>query len=529
MIHQEVLAARSSKIASILRNNGGEGDLSRFLRDIPGNGETLEVVARFCHGHQFEMTAENIIPLTCVAHYLGMTEHYSKNNLLTKAFVYFQHKILPSWNETIKALRSADNVVHQALQIGLIDASFQSIIAMAQSDPRLLGDPCQPRRRLFVQSQDLTTLSLQIYQPLIQQVINNGVQSEYVISSLCNYVRKWVFPSFEEEETLTIYKRNYQREIIEQVEKLLPAKQGTLSCAFLFEMLRCSILLEACEDCRNGIELRIGKQLDQATIKDVLLLSQQLACDDRVKSLRTILRHFCENFTENCSNISPFLRVAVLLEDLLAEFAKQEDLKIESFCELAELSKAVTLETQRSFDGIYKGMDIYLNAHKHLTETEKERVCEALECQRMSTEACEHAAKNERLPLRVVVQVMFAVQLQLKDSITNEVNGSQDGYKIREAEEEEEEEVVEFGEEEGAMRMEMEKMNKKLMDLERECCVMKKEMIGSSSGEYCRIEKKEKVSLWKEMKRKFGCINSTDHSNCQVKKKKKKNNYLHLK
>ena len=40
-----------------------------------------------------------------------------------------------------------------------------------------------------------------------------------------------------------------------------------------------------------------------------------------------------------------------------------------------------------------------------------------MNCQKLSLEACTHAAQNERLPLRVVVQVLFFEQLRLRTSI----------------------------------------------------------------------------------------------------------------
>lgn len=40
-----------------------------------------------------------------------------------------------------------------------------------------------------------------------------------------------------------------------------------------------------------------------------------------------------------------------------------------------------------------------------------------MDCQKLSLEACTHAAQNDRLPLRVIVQVLFFEQLQLRSSI----------------------------------------------------------------------------------------------------------------
>lgn len=52
-------------------------------------------------------------------------------------------------------------------------------------------------------------------------------------------------------------------------------------------------------------------------------------------------------------------------------------------------------------------------AHPSMTEQERKKLCRVMDCQRLSLEACLHAAQNERLPLRVVVQVIpnFLAQL----------------------------------------------------------------------------------------------------------------------
>lgn len=41
-----------------------------------------------------------------------------------------------------------------------------------------------------------------------------------------------------------------------------------------------------------------------------------------------------------------------------------------------------------------------------------------MNCQKLSLEASTHAAQNERLPLRVIVQVLFFEQLRLRTSIS---------------------------------------------------------------------------------------------------------------
>lgn len=458
-----------------------------------------------------------------------MTESHSDNNLLDKTLAFFEDKVLPSWNETIKALRSSSSIIQQVLHSGLVDACLESLIYKALADPRLLGEPMKnstcnedsedeevfkpnARRKLFSpdwKSEDLTTLSLQLYNPLIQAMNQHGVPPEYVAASLCQYVKKWANSG----ENETIYKRG----VIEAVERLLPPEKGILPCTLLFEMLRLAICLECSNDCRSGFEIRIGKQLDQAEVKDLLIPSQGYSKEIQydIECVRRILKHFYANYSS--TDVSGIISVAELIEEFLMEVASDIDLRIDTFVSLAEMSLAASLGTQRNSDGIYRAINIYLDKHRYLTELEREEVCRVLDCQKMSPEACEHAAKNERLPVRFVVQVLFVAQLQLRDTITKEVQVFDD--KLRREVVEDEENEVKMGFDEEEVRVEMEKMSIKVMELERECCIMRKEI---EHGCTHQKSKKGKVSMWKEMKRKLGCVSSTHDCNCQVRKKKKK-------
>lgn len=59
-----------------------------------------------------------------------------------------------------------------------------------------------------------------------------------------------------------------------------------------------------------------------------------------------------------------------------------------------------------------------LQTHAQLTEAEREQICRLMNCQKLSLEASTHAAQNERLPLRMVVQVLFFEQLRLRTQIS---------------------------------------------------------------------------------------------------------------
>ena len=504
------MAARSAKIAALIKvNSHSQEDLSHSLGDIPPEPKAFELVARFCYGLEVHMSSKNVVPLICLAHYLRMTENHSRNNLLSRALTFFEKRVLPSWNETIKALRTMENIFQEAVNFGLVDACSESIIDKALADPRLLGEPIykdddidnvyrpNARRRLFDpegegQPEDLTMLPLQLYEPIMLEMSKRGAPSKYVAASLCTYVNKWVFPISKGSEKMSINERNSSGEVIEAVEMLLSHERGLLPCNLLFDMLRCAIILGANPHCINGFEARIGKQLEEATAKDLLI-----PCQYDTECVRRILKIFYGNYTS--SDISGLITVAQLLEDFLAMAASEKDLKLEAFVSLGEISSAASIGAQRSSDGIYRAVDIYLDQHRYLTESEREQVCRVLDCQKMSLEACEHAAKNERLPLRVVVQVLFA--------------GKEDVAKL------------ECGGQQEEVRSEMKLKNtcSKVMGLEIEGeghnNMMRKENIGSGSSRNVKKDK-VKLSMWRDMKRKFGCISNDMHDyNCQTKKK----------
>lgn len=48
---------------------------------------------------------------------------------------------------------------------------------------------------------------------------------------------------------------------------------------------------------------------------------------------------------------------------------------------------------------------------------EKKKVCSVMNCQKLSREACAHAAQNDRLPVQTVVQVLYYEQQRLRESM----------------------------------------------------------------------------------------------------------------
>jgi len=153
-----------------------------------------------------------------------------------------------------------------------------------------------------------------------------------------------------------------------------------------------------------------------------------------------------------------------------------------------------------------------------MTEEERERISGAMDCQKLTLEACTHAAQNERLPLRAVVQVLFFEQLQLRHAIAGTLlsadaigvespqpsahGGGGSDEEVREravAAEENRSTWKEAVRENQVLRLDMDSMRTRVHELERECSTMKKviEKIG--------VPQNGKTSWTNSFTRKFGC------------------------
>lgn len=135
-----------------------------------------------------------------------------------------------------------------------------------------------------------------------------------------------------------------------------------------------------------------------------------------------------------------------------------------------------------------------------------------MDCQKLTLEACTHAAQNERLPLRAVVQVLFFEQLQLRHAIagtllTGDIAPSESARPSVSEEEEVLERVNnnttnntwrEAIKENQVLRLDMDSMRTRVHELERECSTMKRVIQ--------KIDKVGGSNTWRStITRKFGC------------------------
>ncbi|XP_073006043.1 BTB/POZ domain-containing protein At5g66560-like [Typha latifolia] len=536
-----------------------EEDLhSIALPDFPGGSETFEIAAKFCYGVKIEMTAVNIAPLRCAAEYLEMTEEFAEENLIARTERFLAQSVLRNIKESVKALKSCEDLVPQAEDLGITQRCIEAIAAKAgSSDPSSLfgwpitgeeskisasaagiwnGIDAGIRRKSGTRSssaavsaaagdtwfEDLAVLSLPIYKRVISAMRSQDLSSDLIEGTLISYAKR-SFPGLSRSNrhhapSITPSEEE-QRELLETVISNLPQEKTsgpTATVRFLFGLLRTVSILNASEDSRTALERKIAWQLEKATVDDLLLPSYSYLVETLydVDCVERILKHFLENLEESSAtgaaeegsvrsqrgnDTRALTAVGKLVDGYLAEIASDGNLKPGKFCDLA---LALPDQARVFDDGLYRAVDIYLKAHPGIAEEERERVAGVMDCQKLTLEACTHAAQNERLPLRAVVQVLFFEQLQLRRAIAGTIMATEAA--------EEEEGDVGSGRRRAAMRgnqvlrLDMDSMRSRVNELEKECSLMRKaieKMDRRGGGGGAAVE-----GTWGSMvTRRFGC------------------------
>ncbi|CAN6321008.1 unnamed protein product [Urochloa humidicola] len=221
-----------------------------------------------------------------------------------------------------------------------------------------------------------------------------------------------------------------KRVVLETIVSLLPKEKNSMSVSFLSMLLRAALHLDTTLACRLDLEKRMSAQLGQAALDDLLIPSSSPepggGTEFDVDAVRRILAGYLEHEGGEAARLdyntdddfistpSPPNDVGVvgkLMEAYLAEIASDVKLPVDKFTDLAEM---IPERARFKDDGMYRAIDIYLKAHPYLSEAERKKVCKAMDCQKLSREACAHAAQNERLPVQTVVQVLYHEQRRLR-------------------------------------------------------------------------------------------------------------------
>ncbi|XP_015947854.1 BTB/POZ domain-containing protein At5g66560 [Arachis duranensis] len=520
---------------------------------FPGGSEAFETAAKFCYGVKIDLSPSNVASLRCAGEFLEMTEDYSEDNLVSKTERFLSQQVLKSLKDSVKTLKSCERIVPMAENLGITQRCIDAVVSRASSsDPTLFGWPVSdgvgeaargsvskqvPRNGIDAVAggrrkggsggggadswfEDLAVLCLPLFKRLIVAMRSANLTPEIIESCVMFYAKRHI-PGVSRSNRKPVpssLTEAEQKELLETVVSYLPLKRSSrlpsaTATRFLFRLLRTANILNASEACRDMLEKKIGLQFEEATLDDLLIPSYSYLNETLydVECVERILSHFLDGLEarieageidgggEGSAARSPALMlVGKLFDGYLSEIASDANLKAEKFYNFA-----ISLPDQARLldDGLYRAIDVYLKAHPWLSESVREKICGLLDCQKLTLEACTHAAQNERLPLRAMVQVLFFEQLQLRHAVagtliaaeaaTVEPGRLSAAALEREGEEEEGVETIDLEDggsqvqeerstwraavrENQVLRLDMDSMRTRVNQLERECSSMKR-------------------------------------------------------
>ncbi|KAF7075439.1 hypothetical protein CFC21_080218 [Triticum aestivum] len=465
LLAQFPLVSRSGKIRRLVAE-AKDAKLARLtLHATPGGAPAFELAAKFCYGVHVDITVANVAMLRCAARYLQMTDDFSDKNLELRAEAFLRDAVLPSIASSVAVLRTCEALLPAAEDVNLVArliAAIANNVCKEQLASGLLSRLDHTGAQLKPAALDspgegdwwgksVAGLGLDLFQRLLSAVKSKGLRQETVTRILINYAHNSLYGLMPcrdadkcggvtdtDTDTDAVKK---QRAVVETIVGLLPAqsKKSPVPMAFLSGLLRTAMALSASNICKADLEKRIGMQLEQAILEDILIATgsgeaSTLYDTDVVARIFSVFLNLDEDKEEDGGGFdydsprspkqSCIVKASKLLDSYLAEIALDSNLVPAKFISLAEIlpdhARLVT-------DGIYRAVDIFLKVHPNIKEAERYRMCKAIDCQRLTPDACSHAAQNERLPVQMAVQVLYFEQIRLRSAIQSGGGGGHDG------------------------------------------------------------------------------------------------------
>ncbi|KAG9135267.1 hypothetical protein Leryth_015170 [Lithospermum erythrorhizon] len=456
------------------------------LDSFPGGSDTFEIILKYCYGLPVSLTPDNIAAVRCGSEFLEMTEDLEDGNLISKAEAFFTFVILSSWRDTITVLKTCETLSPWAENVQIVRRCCDSIALKLTRENFTTG-------QLTCESwwfDDVTTLRMDHFMRITSAVRAKGMKPETIGSCIMQYGAKWL-PTLEFEMagsgSYTKGKSELQwditsgrkqevstgqdkelRMIIENLLSILPPQKEAVPCKFLLKMLKMAVMYSASPALVSELEKRIGMVLENASVCDLLIPNYtigdqwRLANSPREETIHNtdvvhrILEYYLMYEHQQCSGT---LNISKLLDNYLAEIARDSGLSMIKFQLLAE---SLPENARTCHDGLYRAIDTYLKAHPSLSEQERRRLCKVMDCEKLSLDACLHAAQNERLPLRTVIQVLFSEQMKIRAAI----QGKDHIISVEKSDDENNESSTK--EEVKSLKTELEKVKESMAELQRD-------------------------------------------------------------
>ncbi|XP_047158146.1 root phototropism protein 3-like [Vigna umbellata] len=427
-LHKLVMASRSEYLNRLVfergsnRESAGESLIIQ-IKNLPGGTKSFKSIVKFCYGRKFDITASNIVPLYCAAHFLEMSEDLQQGNLISKTETFLTFLIISSWKDTFRILKTTESVSHWAKDLQIVKRCSQAIALKVCADPNASSFTCQSETDNSVYDwwfEDVSFLRIDHFIEVIQSIKRCGIKPELVSSCIERWTRKWfsqVTLGLDKEtpKSLTLHRIS-----IECLINILPAEENSVTCNFLLHLLKVGVMLKINSELLCVLERRVALMLDKCRVPDLLVKNQQEkhSVYDVTVVLRVLRFYVCGMSSNHSAKAKPN-SVGRLVDGYLMQVARDENLTMESFKSIVE---ALPQNARHCDDNLYRAIDMYLKAHPNLTEEDRTDISRNLEYHRLSQEARKHVMQNDRLPLKLTTEFVLLEQVNMTTSMTS--NGS---------------------------------------------------------------------------------------------------------
>ncbi|KAK4754353.1 hypothetical protein SAY87_002457 [Trapa incisa] len=410
------------------------------INDIPGGEEAFELCAKYCYGITINLSAHNFLPAFCAAKYLKMLESVEKGNFVLKLETFFSTCILEGWKDSIITLQTTSKLPEWSENLGIvrrcIDSIMEKILTPASKVSWSYTYTRPGYNKKSQQSvprdwwtEDIAILDIDLFRCIIISIrATNMLPPQLLGEALHVYASRWLpnttrIRAMESSSSQMREIKDRDRRILESIVSMIPSDRGSVSVGFLLKLLSIGNFLGVSSVVKTELIRRSSLQLDEATVNDLLFpsysSSQEFMYDTElvmavVESLRVLWRRHPLGKDENGEVLKSLRKVAKVIDLYLQVIAKDVNLPVSKVVTLADALPDIA---RPEHDELYKAINTYLKEHPQLEKADKKRLCRILDCQKLSPHVRAHAVKNERLPLRTVVQVMFFGQVKgLRDS-----------------------------------------------------------------------------------------------------------------
>ncbi|XP_039044284.1 BTB/POZ domain-containing protein NPY1-like [Hibiscus syriacus] len=412
--------------------------------DFPGGPKAFEICAKFCYGMTVTLNAYNVVAARCAAECLGMTEDVDRGNLIFKIEVFLNSSIFRSWKDSIIVLQTTKSVLPWSENLKIVGRCIDSIASKTSVDPANVTWSYTYNRNLSACDEvakegmkfreeilsvpndwwveDICELDIDLYKRVLTAVKSKGRMDGVALGeALKTYSLRWLPDSIDALVSDVHSWRN--KLLVETVVCLLPSDMGVgCLCSFLLKLLKVAILVGVDDSSKEDLLKRISLKLHEASVKDLLIPARppQTTLHD-VEMVLSIANQYMMHIQDlyvaknetGCTGFvlghGSLLGVGKLIDEYLEEIACDPNLSLASFI---DLSRSIPEFARPIHDGLYKAIDMYLKEHPSLTKAERKNLCGLMDVKKLTMDASMHAAQNERLPLRVVVQVLFFEQVR---------------------------------------------------------------------------------------------------------------------